>query len=412
MHIKSVHLKSFKRFSDLRLEGLPPSARLVVLCGPNGTGKSSLFDGVKSAGEALAGYGLAWDALYYPKKGEQEIVWPQNALIEFHEPIPQTADDRKKMLYVRSAYRHDPDFTVSGIYMMGRLLDAPRVPKMIDTDIKVSDDYQRLASSALDRVFSGSDDKLVVDDLRNNLVGPVQASMTRLFTDLQLTGLGNPLSGGTFYFQKGTSFDFHYKNLSGGDKAAFDLILDLIVKMPAYNDTVFCIDEPELHMNTRLQASLLGEMFRLIPDNSQLWVATHSIGMMRKAQDLQQEFGNDVVVFLDFEGIDFDSPAVLRPAETDRRFWARVFEVALGDLAELVGPRQVVLCEGKPNAESRRGKAESDADIYRVIFEAEYPDTTFISVGQCCRRRNRSPASRGNGASDCKWHKGNQASRP
>lgn len=384
MHIKSVHLKSFKRFSDLTIERLPPTARLVVLCGPNGTGKSSLFDGFKTwHGANAGGPGVGWDPLYYAKKGAPEIVWNQSVEVEFFEGVPDYAavEQRKRLFYVRSAYRHEADFTITSIGRMGALLDAPTVPKMIDTDIKVADDYQRLTSFALDSVFGGGHDQVTVAELRDRLIGPVRLSMARLFEDLQLRGVGNPIGGGSFYFEKGTSSDFHYKNLSGGEKAAFDLILDLLVKLPAFNDTVFCIDEPELHMNTRLQAALLEEMFRLIPDSCQLWLATHSIGMMRKAQDLKRDLGDDKVVFLDFEALDFDTPTVMTPAKTDRRFWSRVFQVALGDLADLLGPRQVVLCEGKPSAESRRGKAESDADVYRVIFETEYPDTTFISVG-------------------------------
>ncbi len=44
MKIKSVIARKFKRFADLEIVDLPESARLVVLAGPNGFGKSSLFD--------------------------------------------------------------------------------------------------------------------------------------------------------------------------------------------------------------------------------------------------------------------------------------------------------------------------------------------------------------------------------
>jgi hypothetical protein len=37
--------------------------------------------------------------------------------------------------------------------------------------------------------------------------------------------------------------------LSGGEKAAFDLLLDLVIKRREFNDTVFFIDEPEAHMS-------------------------------------------------------------------------------------------------------------------------------------------------------------------
>ena len=44
MRITDLHLKNYKRFTDLRITGIPPTARLVVMLGPNGSGKSSVFD--------------------------------------------------------------------------------------------------------------------------------------------------------------------------------------------------------------------------------------------------------------------------------------------------------------------------------------------------------------------------------
>ena len=44
MRIKSVRLRNYKRFTDLTIADIPAAARLVVLVGPNGTGKSSVFD--------------------------------------------------------------------------------------------------------------------------------------------------------------------------------------------------------------------------------------------------------------------------------------------------------------------------------------------------------------------------------
>ena len=92
------------------------------------------------------------------------------------------------------------------------------------------------------------------DSVGNEIIGKIRDSLKRVFNDLILTGVGNdPLSKGSFYFQKGTVQDFHYKNLSAGEKSAFDLILDLIVKSNSFPNAVYCIDEPEAHMHTHLQ---------------------------------------------------------------------------------------------------------------------------------------------------------------
>jgi hypothetical protein len=154
----------------------------------------------------------------------------------------------------------------------------------------------------------------------------------------------------------------------------------VIVKRVAYDDTVYCLDEPEAHMHTRLQALFLRELLSLIPQNSQLWIATHSIGMMRAARDIYAQRQNEVV-FLDFLPENFDQPVTLKPSTVNRKFWGKTLAVALDDLANLVAPREVVLCEGKPLSGAGDRKAERDAQCYRQIFDRQFPDTDFLSVG-------------------------------
>ncbi len=44
MKIKNIQIRNFKRFTDLKIEGIPETAKMVVLVGPNGCGKSSVFE--------------------------------------------------------------------------------------------------------------------------------------------------------------------------------------------------------------------------------------------------------------------------------------------------------------------------------------------------------------------------------
>jgi TusA-related sulfurtransferase len=133
-------------------------------------------------------------------------------------------------------------------------------------------------------------------------------------------------------------------------------------------------------MNTRLQSKLLEELFKLLPDNCQLWIATHSIGMMRRARDLQESNPGEVV-FLDFDEKDFDQPQTLMPQPLNRAFWERTLKVALDDLSDLIAPQRVVICEGNPVGTGNPKKAEFDAHCYRKIFAEEFPDTQFLSAG-------------------------------
>ena len=291
--------------------------------------------------------------------------------IEFHNA---SQADIRKAIYVRTAYRNDPVMDIGAIQTMPSVFQETRFSRMIENDAAAVKNFQRLASNALERAFRREDSEKTLGQFQNETLGDIQAAMRRLFPDLVLNSLGNPLSDRSFTFDKGTSRNFPYKNLSGGEKSAFDLLLDIFVKKVEYDDTVFCIDEPEAHMNPRLQGKLLEELFGLVNDNSQLWIATHAIGMMRKALQLRKQYGNQVI-FLDFSNRDFDSSVDVEPAHPNRRFWEQTHEVVLDDLAALVEPSQIVICEG------RQGEQGFDAECYTQIFSEEFPDTKFVSAG-------------------------------
>ena len=98
--------------------------------------------------------------------------------------------------------------------------------------------------------------------------------------------------------------------------------------------------------------------------------------MMRRARDLEHAYPG-TVVFLDFDGVNFDLAQTLRPVLPDRPFWRRAQQIALDDLAGYVAPEQVVLCEGgayTPNA-------RFDAECYNLIFGTEFPTAIFLGAG-------------------------------
>lgn len=343
------------------------------MAGPNGSGKSSLFDAF-SVWQQANHIGLNWDTKYHSRVSSEQN-WNNQVQIEFHSPT-----SGKKNFYLRSAHRNDPEFQLKNLSKQNNPIDEMRVRRMIETDSAVSQNYQRIASAAFEDAFDRMDEKQTLKQFRDAAIGEIGGAVARLFPDLKLETLGNPLEDGTFRFTKGTERRFSYKNLSGGEKAAFDLLLDMIVKRRQFDDTVFGIDEPESHMNTRLQGALLGELYQLIPEGSQLWVSTHSIGMMRKARELHKQQPGKVI-FLDFEGHDYDKPVVMEPVLPTRLFWERVLRVALDDLADLVAPSEIVLCEGNPKGPIAGKNEEHDARCYECIFAEEFSDTKFISAG-------------------------------
>jgi predicted ATPase len=375
MKLKEIKLERFKRFTDTTITAIPENARLVIIAGPNGCGKSSLFEGLNIWSKRHTGY-LNWDNTYFTKNPELGDLSHSNAVqISFHvEPT-----EPKKAIYIRSAYRNDPEFQIGSINRLGSMLDENRLGRMIENDAAVSKNYQRLTSQAFEDVFENESGSTTIADFREKVIGEIRAATSRLFPNLILNSLGNPLTDGTFKFDKGIAKGFLYKNLSGGEKAAFDLLLDVIVKRREYDNTIFCIDEPEAHMNTRLQGELLKELYDATGPECQLWLATHSIGMMRRARDMAAQYPG-TIVFLDFGNRDFDVPQTIQPELPSRAFWQRVLDVAFDDFAALVAPSEVVLCEGSRIGSGGQA-AGVDAKIYEAIFGDEFPDTCFIPVG-------------------------------
>ena len=134
--------------------------------------------------------------------------------------------------------------------------ESIRLDSLIQNDQTVSSNYQRLIANTISSVFNNDNDSKTVATLRDELIGKIRAAIGRLFEDLKFSSLGEPLENGNFYFTKGATENFSYRNLSAGEKSAFDLILDMVVQSKYYPDAVYCIDEPETHMHTKLQEQL------------------------------------------------------------------------------------------------------------------------------------------------------------
>ena len=374
MKIKSIQMKNFRRFTDLTIEQLPKAARLVVMIGPNGSGKSSVFDALLKVRNTKGKLHNVIPDDYYVKFGASKADY-RDPKIKFHRETELTREEWRKAVHMRSSYRNDLiDSTDKLATQAQPLTDVTRFRRLSDNDQSVGSNYGRILSLLLE--YSSAEERRneKLGDIQDEIYGELIIAIEELFTapQLELTGLGSPKDRKVFQFDKGTSHGFTYHNLSGGEKAALDLILDVIVAKAEFNDTVFCIDEPEAHIHTKLQGPLLEQLYKLIPCNSQLWIATHSVGMVRKAQDLWRK-DPDSVIFLDFDNKDFDKQVPLIPTIPNPNFWARTYEVALGDLAKLIAPKQIVLCES----------TEFDADCYNKIFGVHYPDTRFVSIGNC-----------------------------
>jgi len=401
MRIKSVHLTNYKRFTDLLIQGIPESARLVVMTGPNGSGKSSVFDAflLKSQGGGRYSYdiGQPQDNIYHgyylkdPYSStfslDTRTVW-DSIKVEFHSGEPGQ-DKWSHQFRIRTPYRNEADFSLTVLERPAQ--EISQLQRIIDPDESVSENYKWLAWRTIEEIHGKSLrehgkslGKVTIEEYRENFLGILQRIMRKLFINppLELQDFGGEDDYGVFRFSKGEVRDFHYKNLSGGEKAVFDILLDIYVKRYRFKDAIYCIDEPESHVASGLHGSLLEAMLDIVPEQSQLWIATHSAGFVRKAYDMLHR--NEDVVFLDFSEHDFDQRVEIRPRLPDRSFWQTTYQVALDDLANLIAPDNIVLCEG----DKKKADKGFDAQCYNLIFAEEHSNTLFVSRGSSSEVEN------------------------
>ena len=421
MGFKGAILKDFRHFTDLTVKNVPEGTRLIMLVGSNGSGKSSFLDALTWDASAN------WEIDYHDKSGTFP-KWDPDGL-PAHSRRRIEIDAENTTFHVRSAYRNDAIFSLGNSPLDNGQSRDTRVKRMTDNDTAIVRNYEKLASNIIGAVFGMADELTTLDQFREQFIGDIRRAFSRLFPDLQFLGLGSSsirryyhfpmtdspvqrldglwpdLGEETFIFNRegqwmrslekqrisGGNRGIPFKSLSSGEKAAFDLILDLAIgagfvrecnagKSLARDEVTFCIDQPEMHLHARLQAELLSVLYDLVPDNCQLMLATHSIGMMRRARDIEAENPGSVA-FLDFGDRDFDKPQIIEPTKPDRTFWKKAYSVALDDLAALVAPERVVICEGQPKTPNPVNNHSHDERCYERIFEIEFPETRFMSMG-------------------------------
>jgi len=375
MRVKSLTLRDFKRFHDFKIDLMVDSRKIVALVGPNGSGKSSVFDAFE---ELATDYkGRPHKPISYYKKSLFGAT-PTDESYDVRSHVILDSDQQvydRKSFYIRSAYRYTARLNVEAI----KKLDDPeadqsRPKRLIDMDGRLAENYERLLGRFYDEVY-GKD--LTGQAWAQRNIDEINDVLKNVL-DITISSLGNPVNGeGSLYFEKGSSKKFPFENLSSGEKEVLDIVIDLFVKKSIYTNSVICIDEPELHLNTAIQRKLLVELEKLISEESQLWVATHSIGFLRALQD--ELWGKTAVI--DFTGADFDQPVQRAPIKGTRRDWMRIFETALEDLTGLMAPQQIVYCEGRADTGIGTGELGLDADIYNEAFGDGHPDTLFVSSG-------------------------------
>jgi 2-hydroxy-3-keto-5-methylthiopentenyl-1-phosphate phosphatase len=309
----------------------------------------------------------------------------QNIVIEFDNGDFQTIKDERRqfgkentMFSFRSPYRYNSNLKVTQSYATSEIrLNNYGASTSTDLDDKMEENYRRLYIK-YNKYLHDTD--CTPSIAKAKIIGDINNSLKNCL-DLEIISIGSiEANQGTLFFKKSDhAKEFEFNVLSSGEKEVVDILLDLYLRQDEYNETIFLIDEPELHINTSIQRKLLLEINKLVGEHCQIWVATHSIGFMRA---LQEDLKDDCQIIQFRQGINWaSSPQILLPIKKSLSKWKEIFETALGELSALVSPRRIVYCEGKDKPGYNGQEKGFDAKVFNNIFGEKHYDTLFISSG-------------------------------
>ncbi len=348
MRISYLELKNFKRFTHLTVNNIPESAKLVLLIGSNGSGKSSVFDAFRCAEGQYPN-----DPNYYSK---DPTISPGVIIKGFSEnPVSYSLTDlkvdstfRHLSFFGRTSFRHIPRLSNIRISESSPMSNAPfgegQLKYFIDKDHLFEQDIEIISQRILKEVFRS---EITSSQIQKQFIEPINTAFEHIFgvekeTKLTVIEIIPPLGGDVaqINFRKGTS-EIHYDLLSAGEKEVVNILFDLLVRREQYTDTIYYIDELDLHLNTKLQYNLIKEITEnWIPEKCQLWTASHSLGFIDYASEAED------AVILDFDDLNFDHPQVIEPS--DKQDYA-VFELAVGKefIDKIFQDKTVVFAENK-----------------------------------------------------------------
>jgi energy-coupling factor transporter ATP-binding protein EcfA2 len=355
MRIQSIQLQNFKRFTDLKIEGIPESAKLVLLIGANGSGKSSVFDALNLLGNKS----YPNDSPYFRKDVEStyniELVTTLGAACFTSgswKKVWNQVSETKDLFFGRSSLRvisaveriDNPEEKIKG--------NGDRPAIFTSEDRRFNADLAafttRIDKALREPTFQGkAADTLAI--FREH-IEPFNMALKRVFgggeeTTIQIQNYDNSDPGKPIqlFFKKGTS-SINFDLLSHGEKQIVILLMGFAVRREQMQNSIIFIDEMDLHLNTAIQKTVLMEIVKhWIPDSSQLWTASHALGFIEYALE------SDLAALVDLDALDFDLPQVINPAQKSRLDLVEI-AVPRESLTRLFANRTIIVCEGKDHA--------------------------------------------------------------
>ncbi len=341
MHIKKLQLQQYKRFTDLTIDlgNQEIAPKLVLLIWANGSGKSSIMDAMQSVYD-YASKGRRpnesyahkwWSPLISIRTDQWEIsYWTWKTIWR----------ELAKKIYTRPSIRMVPEIK----WWKDAADDSVR--RSIDFERRFDNDVVRFVNLMIQQMWkavSGESDW--VAKIREEIIAPFNQSLKRIFwleddICLQFNRFEAPWpqTPANLQFAKWSS-QIDFTSLSHGEKQIIIILLNFMMRKNELEDTIIYIDEMDVHLHTSLQYNLIQEIIEYrLPDNSQLWTASHALWFIDYAKASHE------AVIVDFDNLNFDYPHLLIPEESEI-----VYDIAVPQsmLSTIFAGKEIILCENK-----------------------------------------------------------------
>lgn len=326
MKIQSLTIKNYKCLVDFQIKDAP---YVVVLAGPNGTGKSSVLEAIVFFKERLGpyhGWTLLGDVVntgaefaeisikfkVYPEEAEYlkrigNIDLTSDTLEAWIKVArPSKVVDRKVphgLSELMQAYKNKdfPNVGVFDFYNPNRFIQRKMLKSIIVGAFTDPDERRRRVSFTPGYKFA-----VTKDYLAQLAMGDVQKALTKMRKERVKVGMNDvpdslksvkEVFNSLLAPKKFIEVDFSESpikfvietpqgevdidDLSSGEKEILFGYTELLKLNP--KNSIILFDEPDLHLNQEVERKII-PLLTSIGEKNQYWVATHSFGIMDSVQ--------------------------------------------------------------------------------------------------------------------------------